>query len=227
MFSFCDLSVHYFKERPWCCGRWQFRIFAAACPSQAMQFYSRLSCGLRLTVLSFQHGTVHVSAYSLGLCPFLFLLPVCLVDWASTGSMSHFTAAASELFHPGPCGGQGYRLQTQQARVNGAADGSSCWAANDTERARLSRSRQAAVLNAVSGVRPQEALLTAGVKTVLSAQSCSSPHRLHRDARWLGGFPHSSRATGDGGAPCCHNCCSTSGCWWFLVSKWAPCRWFD
>lgn len=192
-----------------------------------MQFNSRLSSGLRLTDFSFQHGTVHVSTHSLGLCSFLFLLSVCLVDRACTGSISHFTAAATGLFNPGPCGGQVYRLQTQQARVDGAADGSSCWAADDTECARLSRSRQAAVLNAVPGIRPQEALLTAGVKTVLSAQSCSSPHRLHRDARWLGGFPHSSRATGDGGAPCCHNRRSTSGGWWLLVSKRGPCRWFD
>lgn len=202
-------------EAPWRGWWWQFRVFAAAGPPQAVQFHNRLSCAL----LSFQRAAVYVSTHSLGLGSLLLLLPVCLVHWTCARSVSHFTAAATLLFNPGPCGGHGHRFQTQHTGVNGTTNRPRCRATNHTECARFGRSRQAAVLNAVSGVRPQEALLTAGIKTVFATRGYSSSNRLHRDARWLGSFPHSSRATGDGGAPCCHNSGSTSGCWYFLVAK--------
>lgn len=130
-----------------------------------MQFDGRHLSGL--TLLSFQRTTVYVNTHSLGLGSLLLLLTVRLVHRARARSISHFTAAATGLFDPGPCGGHRHWLQTQQAGVDGAADWPGRRAANHAERAGFGRSRQAAVLNAVPGVWPQEALLTAGIKTVL------------------------------------------------------------
>lgn len=136
----------------------------------------------RLSLLPFQRTAVHVGAAGLGFGSLLLLLSVRLVDRARARAAAHLSAA--QLFDPGTrAGSHGHRFETQQTRVDGAADRPGRRTTDHAERARLGRSREAPVLDAVPGVGAEEALLAAGVEAVLPTRRRPPSDGLDGDAR--------------------------------------------
>lgn len=143
----------------------------------------------RLSLLPFQRTAVHVGAHGFGFGPLLLLLSVRLVHWARARAAAHLGAAAAQVFDPGT-GCHGNRFQTEQTGVDGSADRPGCWTADNAERAGLGRSGEAPVLDAVSGVRAEEALFAAGVEAVLPTRRCPPSNGLDGNARRPGAFSH-------------------------------------
>lgn len=183
---------------PWRAGRRaQFGVFTRARPPHSVDLLHRLYTAVAL-VLSLQTADLQVG---FGLGPLLLLLSVRLVDRSSDARATSRFQTASVFSSGGHGAGQRrYGFQGEETGIDAATNRAS----SQAQSAGFGRPRQTAVLNAPASVGCKETLFrAAGVQAVFA--TASAWDGFDGDARGLGGFAHSGRAAGDGGASCCQD----------------------